>query len=159
MIVVSDTSSISNLLQIGELDILRLTFSRIIIPGAVFDEICQVDVRRIAIAELDWVEKVHLTDKSLRDRLLNELDLGEAEAIALALELNADYLLIDEAHGRKIAENLGIRITGILGVLIKAKQDGHISAIRPSIDRLVGEAGFWLNPSLISDVLKLVGEK
>lgn len=159
MIIVSDTSPISNLLQIGEIELLRSTFSRVIIPDAVYLEICEVEASRIALSELEWIERLAVSDSALRDRLLQTLDPGEADAICLALELSADYLLIDESLGRSVARDMGIPITGLLGVLLRAKRDGHIAQIKPYIDRLVNEVGFRLSNALIADALYQANEK
>jgi uncharacterized protein len=159
MIIVSDTSPISNLLQIGEIELLRLTFSRVIIPDAVYREICEVEANRVALIQLDWIERMTVSDTTLRDRLLLTVDPGEADAIALAVELSADYLLIDEAIGRSVARDLGLNITGLLGVLLRAKRDGHITQIKPYLDKLVNEVGFRLSAALIDDALYQAGEK
>jgi predicted nucleic acid-binding protein len=158
MIVVSDTSPISNLLQIGEINILRRIFRRIIIPAEVFAEICRIEGHREFLLKQDWIETATLSDTKLKNRLLKDLDNGEAEAIALAVELKADYLLMDETTGREIAENYGIKVTGILGVLIKAKEDGLIAEVKFYLERLVNDAGFWLSPKLIEKILKIVKE-
>jgi uncharacterized protein len=159
MIIVSDTSPISNLLQIGEIELLRLIFSRVIIPDAVYREICEVEANRTALIQLDWIERMTVSDTTLRDRLLLTVDPGEADAIALAVELSADYLLIDEALGRSVAKDLGLNITGLLGVLLRAKRDGHITQIKPYLGRLVNEAGFRLSAALIDDALYQADEK
>jgi predicted nucleic acid-binding protein len=86
------------------------------------------------------------------------LDRGEAEAIALALELNADLLLIDERKGRVAASQLGIRVVGILGMLVEAKQRGFVSAIKPIVDDLIRQAGFWIRNDLYNRVLQSVNE-
>ena len=85
--------------------------------------------------------------------------LGEAEAIALSLEINADVLLIDEIKGRREAAGRGIEVTGLIGVLLDAKKAGLIELVKPEIDRLVTEACFWLSPQLISTALRKAGEK
>jgi len=94
----------------------------------------------------------------LENSLLTDLDSGEAEAIALAVELKADYLLMDETKGRQIAERYGIKATGIIGVLIKAKENGLIAEVKPYLQKLINEAGFWLNPKLIEKILDIVKE-
>ena len=158
MIVVSDTSPISNLLQVGEIDLLRQVFGKIVIPTEVFVEICRIESHKEFLIKQDWIKTATLSDTNLKNSLLNNLDSGEAEAIALAVELKADYLLIDEIKGRQIAENYGIKVTGILGVLIKAKKDGLITELKPYLQRLVNDAGFWLNPKLIKKILEMVNE-
>lgn len=158
MIVVSDTSPITNLLQIGELDLLRRIFGEIIVPIQVFNELCQIESQKNVLGKQEWIKFATPSNRKLKDELLEKLDEGESEAIALAIELKADYLLMDEQAGRLIAQNYGIKVTGILGVLIQAKDKGLISEVKPLLDGLVSDAGFWLNPKLIEEVLKLVGE-
>lgn len=158
MIVVSDTSPISNLLQIGEIDLLRKLFVKLVIPNEVFAEICRIENHREFLTAQDWIETAALSNTNLRDSLADELDSGEAEAIALAIELQADYLLIDEIKGRQIAESFGIKVTGIIGVLIKAKEERLIPAVRPYLQKLVNDAGFWLDPKLIEKILGIVKE-
>lgn len=86
-----------------------------------------------------------------------ELDLGEAESIVLAIEEHAKYLIIDEYKGKLIADSYGVKIVGILGVLILAKKEKLIPSVKPHIDNLV-EKGFRLNKALIEKVLKGLGE-
>jgi uncharacterized protein len=94
----------------------------------------------------------------LKIQLLAEIDKGEAEAIALSVELDADFLLIDEQKGRQVAERLGIKITGIIGVLIQAKQKKIIPKVKPFMERLRNEADFRINPKLFDDVIRLLKE-
>ena len=89
--------------------------------------------------------------------LKQNLDDGESEAIALALEINSDYLLIDELKGRNMAENHGIKIVGLLGILIKAKQQGILTAIKPIMEQLL-TIGFRIKPTLFDRVLEEVNE-
>lgn len=81
------------------------------------------------------------------------VDAGEAEALALALEVSAERILIDDAAGRAIALNLGLTITGVLGVLLMAKQQQLIAAVRPLMDDLIAQAGFWVSEELYQRVL------
>ena len=88
----------------------------------------------------------------------NELDVGEAEAIALAVEIQADQVLIDERRGRLVAARFNLRCTGILGILVEAKSQGLIAEVKPLLDALVNEAGFWIAKPLYNSVLRLADE-
>lgn len=121
---------------------LRQIFDKIIIPTEVFAEICRIESHKEFLIKQDWIETATLSDTNLKNNLLNELDSGEAEAIALAVELKADYLLMDETEGRQIAESYGIKVTGIIGVLIKAKEEGLIAEVKPYLQKLANDAGF-----------------
>jgi predicted nucleic acid-binding protein len=87
-----------------------------------------------------------------------QLDAGEAEAIALAVEINADRILIDERRGRQKAIELSLKPIGILGILLKAKQENIISAVKPLLDKLINEADFYVHPNLYNEVLALANE-
>ena len=161
MIIVSNTSPILNLIVIGQLDLLKQLYKKVIIPGAVFGEISKLSFG-LSDAEqlqaLTWIEIREVTDRSLVEALLSELDPGEAEAIALAKELKADLLLMDERRGRRVASRLGLRFVGLLGILVEAKHKGLIKAVKPILDSLVTKAGFWLGNRLYTHILETVGE-
>lgn len=157
MVVVSDTSSISNLIQIKLIDILRELYGEIRITPAVQRELFRVSSQVPIIEDLTWIKIQAPTNQKLVFELLKDLDLGEAESIALAIETNADYLLIDEFLGRQIAEKLEIKIVGILGVLIQAKKLGKISEIARYVSDLRA-IGFRLNQQLVQSVLEKLGE-
>lgn len=159
MIVVSDTSPISNLLKIGRIDLLRHLYQTVVIPAAVSREIEFLEENRRLIAEIEWIRVVELKNRELLTLLDGDLDSGEAEAIALSMELKADVLLIDEGHGRREAKNHGLEITGLVGVLLEAKKAGLIGKIRPEIENLATKANFWMSPQLIDLALDLASEK
>ena len=158
MIVVSDTSVISGLLQAKYLHLLQKLYGNIIIPRCVFIELLNLGASFREELSVDWIEVKEVTKISLVDELLEILDRGEAEAIALATELHADFLLIDEKVGRTVAVGMGLKITGILGTLIEAKRHDHIVAIKPIIEVLVSKVGARIKKDLIEEVLKLVNE-
>ena len=108
---------------------------------------------------LSWLEVASPQNQQLVLALtgIAELDLGESEAIALAVERDADYLLMDEMSGRRIALEYKLRVTGVVGILIQAKQRGLIVEVRSEIIRL-RERGFWLNPKFVNAILRRVGE-
>jgi predicted nucleic acid-binding protein len=158
MIVVSDTSVITNLIQLNQLTLLKDLFGNIVIPQKVFEELKKVPKQIDVIEKLNWIEVKQISDRDHFDKLLKILDPGEAEAIVLAIELKADALLIDEKKGRKIAQEHGIIITGLLGILIDAKAENFIREVKPILDKLIFETGFRISPKLYQDVLKKVNE-
>jgi len=90
--------------------------------------------------------------------LLAQLHRGEAEAIALAAERRADITLIDEQEGRALAAQAGQTVTGVIGVLLRAKLSGAIPAMKPEIEALRSKARFFLSASLEKSVLESAGE-
>ncbi|HYV92179.1 MAG TPA: DUF3368 domain-containing protein [Chitinophagales bacterium] len=156
MIIVSDTSPISNLILIGHLNLLPQLYERIIIPEVVYRELQALKNFGKDLSELypaQWVEVRNFKNQSLYQKLLLQLDPGEAGAIALAMEVNASALLIDEKRGRKIAIESGIHTIGLLGVLVEAKKKGLIAGLKPMIDDLLFKANFWASPKLIEKIL------
>jgi predicted nucleic acid-binding protein len=161
LIVVSDTSPITNLAAIGRLDLLRFLYTELLIPNAVFDEIAVAGAGRPGSTEVagsDWIHVRPVTDTRLVAALAVELDGGEAEAIALAIEHSADLVLLDERRARKAATRLGLLPVGVLGTLLGAKHAGHIARVGSLLDALRDVAGFWIADDLYAEVLKLAGE-
>lgn len=97
--------------------------------------------------------------ETLTTVLRRDLDLGEAETLALASGLKADLVLLDEREGRHAAMRLGLRPLGVLGVLLQAKRQGEIAEIRSLLDALRQQAGFFLGEDLYRQVLEKAGEK
>jgi predicted nucleic acid-binding protein len=97
-------------------------------------------------------------DQDRVQELRDKLDAGEAEAIVLAVERQAELLLVDERRGRRTAEALGLRTTGLLGVLAEAKRAGLIELAKPVLDELIQNARFWIGPDLYREVLAKLDE-
>jgi len=162
VIVISDTSVFTNLAAIGYLYLLQQLYERIFIPTAVYQELTvEPPVSgTVEVKTFQWIEVLSVSDRTMVEQLQNtvQLDLGESEAIALALEINAELLLIDERRGRREANQLGIRITGLLGVLVEAKHRGFIPAVKPLMDNLIATSKFRVSQSLYNQILAIVGE-
>jgi len=160
VIVVSDTSPITNLAAIRQLHLLRQLYEQIVIPRTVYNELTRLpdNPGGIEVQSYDWVVVKSAEDTSLVNSLLSILDPGEAEAIALASESNADLLLIDERIGRRVAEGLNLRPIGLLGVLLEAKHRRYVPTIKPLIDDLVQIAGFRISQPLRQTILDAAGE-
>ncbi|MBD1808032.1 DUF3368 domain-containing protein [Microcoleus sp. FACHB-SPT15] len=160
MIVVSNTSPISNLAAIGQLELLQQLYGNIIIPPAVYQELINsgdTDPATLAVQTLDWIQTQPVSDRVLLETLQTNLDPGEAEAITLAVEINAQRLIIDERRGRNEAIRLGLQVTGLLGIVLAAKQQGLIASVQPILDDLRAN-NFWIRDALYAEVLRLAGE-
>lgn len=152
MIVVSDTSPVSNLIQIGLARLLADLFGRVIIPPVVAGELR---------AEHDslpaFLEVVEPANAGAVVRLSGLLDAGEAEAIIVAQELHADRLLIGEKAGRQVAQGAGLSIIGLAGILLLAKRRGLLPRVSEPLRQLVA-AEFYLDESIQREILHLAGE-
>lgn len=105
----------------------------------------------------NWIIVEAVLDAKKIELLQLELDLGEASAIALAVEKENSLLIIDERKGRAVAKRMGIKITGILGLLIKAKELGKIENVKPFLEKLEN-VNFRVSPKLKVQILKKVNE-
>ena len=153
MLVVSDTTAIISLLKIGKIDILSMLFSEVVIARAVHEELLRYHPSIPAFLEVRSVK-----DAGLLSTFLGDLDAGEAESIALAVELGAQALLIDERRGRRIAERHGLRCLGLAGVTLMAKQRGLIPSVGDLLDDLERNARFYLSPDLKRELIRKAGE-
>jgi hypothetical protein len=162
VIVVSNTSPLTNLAAIGQLDLLRQLHAHIHIPSGVWTEL-QAGGRRWPgwedVATAAWIERHDVADRHLVTVLGRDLDVGEAETIALALEIGADLVLLDEKEGRRAAQRLDLEIVGIVGLLIEAKASGYLDAVRPCLDQLRRDAGFYLSDRLYWHAISAAGEE
>jgi predicted nucleic acid-binding protein len=161
MLVVSDTSPVSTLFAIGKLGLLRDLFGVVVIPSMVLAELSRLKEFGYDISEIEeapWLIVQTAQDTTAVKNLSNQLDPGESEAIVLAQELRADFLLIDERKGRKVASTLGFKTVGVLGILLEAKKQKLVFEVAPLLDEIQNVAGFYLGESLRREVLLLAGE-
>ncbi len=161
MIVVSDTSPLSSLLQINSIYLLKSIYGKIILPNAVMDELNRLESKGIdlsAIKNADWIEVKSVHDFNAVENLMLELDRGESEAIVLAKEIHSDLLLMDEAKGRHIADLEGLKTIGVLGILVIAKNKKLINSVKEKIDEMKLKANFWIKEDLYKRVLESVNE-
>lgn len=147
-VIVCDTSCLILFHKIGEMDLLEKLFGRVTVTKTVVKEFNQ----RIP----DWIDVVEPA-KDIQKGLAGYLDSGEASAIAMAAEHPDSLLIIDETKGRKAAKELGISVTGSLGVLITAKEKGHLQAIKPVLEK-IRQTNFRISQELIELVLERVNE-
>lgn len=159
-VVVVNTTPIIALALIEQFDLLPRLYGQVVVPPAVQAEALKGGAQGIGVTEIknaDWIRVIALTD-SRRADLLPDLDRGEAEVLALAQELRADLVVIDERLARKYARRLKLKLTGTLGILLQAKRRGFVPTIKPLIERLV-QGGIRLGDDVITEALQLADEK
>jgi len=158
--VISNSSAVIHLAKINKLDILREYFQTITIPERVYKE-CIVEGKGRpeieTIKKSDWINVKHVKDKNLVKLLSTTLDDGEAEAIALAIETGADLILLDDSDAREKARLYRLNITGIIGVLLRAKIDSKIDSLKATLTEL-RSSGFRIDEDLERCLLKEAGE-
>jgi predicted nucleic acid-binding protein len=164
MPVVSNTSAVLNLAIVGRLSLLREQFEEIWIPAAVLEELRVGEdlpgsqaVREAMKAGWLQVEKVE--DQALVRVLQRDLDRGEAEAIALAVQLKAERTLLDEREARRVAKSLGLKVIGVLGILLRARREGKLPSLREAMEELREKAGFRIGADLFAELLRESGEE
>ncbi|MGI8634189.1 MAG: DUF3368 domain-containing protein [Segetibacter sp.] len=147
--VIADTSCLIIFKKIDEFNLLQRIFETVVITGNVASEFNEHLPA--------WIKIQNPKDIKYQKLLETTLGKGESSSIVLALEKPHSILVIDEMKGTSLAEQLGLNITGTLGVLIQAKMKGHISALKPILD-LMGRTNFRLSERLITETLKKVSE-
>ena len=161
MSVVSNASPLINLARIGKLTLLRDLYGELIVPEAVWQEVVIEGAGQPGADEVEsatWIKTQAATNRQLVNALQQDLDAGEAEAIALTLEIGAELLLMDEHLGRETARHLGLRYVGLVGALVEAKHRGLIRAVKTHLDALRDIAGFRVVDALYARVLQDEGE-
>ena len=157
--IVSNTTPILSLLKLNRLELLQNIYKQIYIPTAVYKEIeaGKAKVYYKDLSKIDWINIVEIQDKQAVKYFL-DLDAGEAEAIVLATELNADLIILDEKLGRFHAKHADLKVTGTIGILIKAKSEGLIGELKPLLNELTDKE-VWISEILKSQILKIAREE
>lgn len=160
MTVVCNATPLINFAVINRLDILQAMFGQVVIPQAVYDETTgsgfpgsQVVLQAIVSG---WLQV--RTVSSVVTAIPPELDDGEREAIALALETGERRILLDEREARQVAQSLGLQVMGTLGILLLAKNQQIIPQVQPLLDAMIDTAQYWVSATLYQQVLRQAGE-
>ena len=149
-IIISDTTCLIILNKIGELDLLRQLYTTVTISQEILLEYGE---------QLpDWIEVQQAKDQYRQQLLEMQIDKGEASAIALALETTDSTVILDDWKARKLAERLGLSVTGTLGVIIRARKTGLIPSIKPYLEK-IRETNFRISEELEQIALKEANEK
>ena len=153
--VVVNSTPIIALAEIGQLDILKRVYGEIVIPVAVHGEITIKDKQ--LLDGCDWIHIKTITNNTAKELFSSALHDGEVEVMLLAKELNADLVIIDDGLARRHAKRLGFRITGTVGVLLRAKNIGMINEVAPILDSLI-QNDFYISDNVYREVLQIAGE-
>jgi uncharacterized protein len=159
MIIVSNAGPLIALAKIEHFELLQALFHKIAIPQAVFDEVVVRGKGRAGADETqqavgDWIEVRDVQNEAMVRGLLTKLGRGESEAIVLALEVEADLVLLDDYKARTTAEFMGLNITGTVGVLNEAYSGGLITDLRRVVDELIAK-GVRLSDKVYSEMLEI----
>jgi predicted nucleic acid-binding protein len=161
--VVCNSSPIIGLSKIHRLDLIENLYGEITIPNAVYEELVikGYDKEKIddikSLIDKNIIRVREVGNRELIRALRKDLDIGESEVIALALEMKANVVILDEKDARDIADMYDLRKTGLVGILIRAKQKGLIKSVQEDMDKLI-EAGFRINESLYRYIIQSLTE-
>ncbi|MBW4484703.1 MAG: DUF3368 domain-containing protein [Tildeniella torsiva UHER 1998/13D] len=161
MTIVSDAASLGSLALIDYLWLLEAIYGTVVVSEVVAQELSMAKNARIqAVLSASWVKVQRPTEGAIAtiQQQGQQLDLGDTHTLALALQLNADELLINERRGRQVAQALELSTIGIVGIVIVAKQRALIPSVRRVMDTLVELAGFRISHQLYQKILKFVDE-
>ena len=149
-VVITDTSCLIILEKIVLLPVLHQLFSVVLTTPEIAAE--------YGSPLPEWIIIISVKDKSLQQKLTSMGDKGEASAIALAHEIENKYLITDDPEARKLSIRLGLSIIGTLGILLRAKQEGYIGAVRPFVE-LIKQTDFRVSDDLYQTVLRKADEE
>jgi uncharacterized protein len=163
MPVVSNTSPILNLAIIDELELMHEQFGEVHVPREVVSEL-KLDTDLGGVGAVNdaisagWLVVAELKDDAMVKVLRRELDAGESAALALALEMKAEMIILDEKEAREHARSIGLETTGVLGIMMKAHAMGRIDSLADFIERLRQSAGFFIHQDLQAKLLAIASK-
>ncbi len=146
---VTNSTCLIGLERIGQLDLLPQVFSTVFAPPTVAAEVR---------SPLSWLTVQAVQNLAVVATLRTQMDAGEAEAIALAMELGDVILILDDKKARRVAQQIGLRVIGTVGMLLRAKRQGVIGEIKPLLTALI-QADFRIADAIIREALRLSGEE
>jgi predicted nucleic acid-binding protein len=155
--IVSDSTPIISLATVEKVYLLHELFGHIYIPQTVYKEIKSRNKAGYEEIDCEYFKVTEIKGRKYIGFLLNDLDTGEAEAIMLAKEIDADALIIDERTGFAIARSQNINAIGTLTVLLMAKQNGFIVKVKPVLDEMIAN-GRWYSRNVYYEFLKQINE-
>jgi predicted nucleic acid-binding protein len=158
-VIVNSTPLIA-LSSIGKLHLLRDIYGTITIPNSVFEEISVKDdsiCRETLLLNSDWIRVENIQNEMAKSMFQSNLHAGEVEVMILAKETDADLVIIDDLNAKKHAKYLKLNVTGTLGVILKAKQLGLVSNVKPLLYALKSNH-IYISDKLILMCLKQAGE-
>lgn len=159
-IVINTGPLIALVAALGDLSVLQKLYHEVLVPLEVSQEILAKGPHGFAyqpFVDATWLKRKQ-ESIALHPILLNSLDTGEASVIQLALNQEIQTVCIDEAVGRRIARLYNLSVTGSIGILLRAKREGHISSIREAIERMK-DRGIWLGENVVAFALKQSNEQ
>jgi predicted nucleic acid-binding protein len=159
-VVVSNSGPLISLSSVSRLDLLRQLFGKICIPEAVYREVVILGGNRPGQEEVrnaKWITVQKISDDAVFKIMLEKLDPGESESIALANEIKADYIILDERLARRKAKRLDLCVVGTLGILLMAKKSGYLENISMLLNELE-KASFRISGKVKSKILEKAGE-
>lgn len=162
--VIFNSSPLINLAKLNRLDLIDKMYGSIIIPQAVYDELVVNGKQRKGAKEIktlvsqDIIDIKEVIDREIVKVINKDLDYGESEVIALALQLDSDLVIIDESEARDVADIYNLNKSGFIGILIKASNEGYINSVKKYLDLAI-EKGFRISNNLYEMVLEQVNSE
>lgn len=157
---VIDTGPLVFLAKLDRLELLRSSTETVYIPTAVLDEVLvksDIAAEVVRSATETWLSVQEVTNQQSLEFLLADLDLGEAEVIALAKEIDAERVIMDDLDARRFARRVGLKPIGTLGLLLAARLRDEIPSVGQEIEKLES-LGFYASPALVKAILREAGE-